>query len=127
MVTVLSDVLFQVAVNGANLQNVFMLLTLEPLLARSPFLVLHVRRSSLVGDALRELSIHSDIDLKKPLRVSPSVYTSESLPGSSLRSVDEAAEILLKSWSTAVHSFFHSCYKNLLTSFCPVTKENIST
>lgn len=61
---------FQVAVNGANLQNVFMLLTLEPLLARSPFLVLHVRRSNLVGDALRELSIHSDIDLKKPLKVS---------------------------------------------------------
>lgn len=47
-----------------------MLLTLEPLLARSPFLVLHVRRSNLVGDALRELSIHSDIDLKKPLKVS---------------------------------------------------------
>lgn len=64
-------VLFQVAVNGANLQNVFMLLTLEPLLARSPFLVLHVRRNHLVGDALRELSIHSDIDLKKPLKVSP--------------------------------------------------------
>lgn len=60
----------QVAINGANLQNVFMLLTLEPLLARSPFLVLHVRRSNLVGDALRELSIHSDIDLKKPLKVS---------------------------------------------------------
>lgn len=59
------------AVNGANLQNVFMLLTLEPLLARSPFLVLHVRRNHLVGDALRELSIHSDIDLKKPLKVSP--------------------------------------------------------
>uniref|UniRef100_A0A8C4LX53 HECT-type E3 ubiquitin transferase n=1 Tax=Equus asinus TaxID=9793 RepID=A0A8C4LX53_EQUAS len=58
-----------VAVNGANLQNVFMLLTLEPLLARSPFLVLHVRRNNLVGDALRELSIHSDIDLKKPLKV----------------------------------------------------------
>ncbi|XP_059867956.1 probable E3 ubiquitin-protein ligase HERC3 isoform X1 [Delphinus delphis] len=64
-----AELQMQVAVNGANLQNVFMLLTLEPLLARSPFLVLHVRRSSLVGDALRELSIHSDIDLKKPLRV----------------------------------------------------------
>uniref|UniRef100_A0A8C9D1Q8 HECT-type E3 ubiquitin transferase n=2 Tax=Felidae TaxID=9681 RepID=A0A8C9D1Q8_PANLE len=61
--------IIQVAVNGANLQNVFMLLTLEPLLARSPFLVLHVRRNNLVGDALRELSIHSDIDLKKPLKV----------------------------------------------------------
>ncbi|XP_070805290.1 probable E3 ubiquitin-protein ligase HERC3 [Pituophis catenifer annectens] len=59
----------QVAISGANLQNVFMFLTLEPLLARSPFLVLHVRRSNLVGDALRELSIHSDVDLKKPLKV----------------------------------------------------------
>lgn len=66
----------QVAINGANLQNVFMLLTLEPLLARSPFLVLHVRRSNLVGDALRELSIHSDIDLKKPLKVSfPHIFS----------------------------------------------------
>ncbi|KAM6177221.1 putative E3 ubiquitin-protein ligase HERC3 [Erethizon dorsatum] len=64
-----AELQMQVAVNGANLQNVFMLLTLEPLLARSPFLVLHVRRSNLVGDALRELSIHSDIDLKKPLKV----------------------------------------------------------
>ncbi|XP_026528408.1 probable E3 ubiquitin-protein ligase HERC3 [Notechis scutatus] len=59
----------KVAISGANLQNVFMFLTLEPLLARSPFLVLHVRRSNLVGDALRELSIHSDVDLKKPLKV----------------------------------------------------------
>ncbi|XP_070614113.1 probable E3 ubiquitin-protein ligase HERC3 isoform X1 [Erythrolamprus reginae] len=59
----------QVAISGANLQNIFMFLTLEPLLARSPFLVLHVRRSNLVGDALRELSIHSDVDLKKPLKV----------------------------------------------------------
>ncbi|KAG8134394.1 putative E3 ubiquitin-protein, partial [Naja naja] len=58
----------QVAISGANLQNVFMFLTLEPLLARNPFLVLHVRRSNLVGDALRELSIHSDVDLKKPLK-----------------------------------------------------------
>ncbi|KAL6079784.1 hypothetical protein STEG23_023425 [Scotinomys teguina] len=64
-----AELQMQVAVNGANLQNVFMLLTLEPLLARSPFLVLHVRRNHLVGDALRELSIHSDIDLKKPLKV----------------------------------------------------------
>ncbi|XP_023606185.1 probable E3 ubiquitin-protein ligase HERC3 isoform X2 [Myotis lucifugus] len=64
-----AELQMQVAVNGANLQNVFMLLTLEPLLARSPFLVLHVRRNNLVGDALRELSIHSDIDLKKPLKV----------------------------------------------------------
>uniref|UniRef100_A0ABI7Z519 HECT domain-containing protein n=1 Tax=Felis catus TaxID=9685 RepID=A0ABI7Z519_FELCA len=63
-----AELQMQVAVNGANLQNVFMLLTLEPLLARSPFLVLHVRRNNLVGDALRELSIHSDIDLKKPLK-----------------------------------------------------------
>lgn len=69
----------QVAINGANLQNVFMLLTLEPLLARSPFLVLHVRRSNLVGDALRELSIHSDIDLKKPLKVSlPHIFSTLS-------------------------------------------------
>lgn len=57
-----------------------MLLTLEPLLARSPFLVLHVRRNNLVGDALRELSIHSDIDLKKPLKVSFSVDSSKYLP-----------------------------------------------
>uniref|UniRef100_A0A8B9NSE5 HECT-type E3 ubiquitin transferase n=1 Tax=Apteryx owenii TaxID=8824 RepID=A0A8B9NSE5_APTOW len=64
-----AELQMQVAINGANLQNVFMLLTLEPLLVRSPFLVLHVRRSNLVGDALRELSIHSDIDLKKPLKV----------------------------------------------------------
>uniref|UniRef100_A0A8C0IPH8 HECT-type E3 ubiquitin transferase n=1 Tax=Chelonoidis abingdonii TaxID=106734 RepID=A0A8C0IPH8_CHEAB len=64
-----AELQMQMAVNGVNLQNVFMLLTLEPLLARSPFLVLHVRRSNLVGDALRELSIHSDIDLKKPLKV----------------------------------------------------------
>ncbi|XP_029424926.1 probable E3 ubiquitin-protein ligase HERC3 isoform X3 [Nannospalax galili] len=64
-----AELQMQVAVNGANLQNVFMLLTLEPLLARSPFLVLHVRRNNLVGDALRELSIHSDTDLKKPLKV----------------------------------------------------------
>ncbi|XP_036778027.2 probable E3 ubiquitin-protein ligase HERC3 isoform X10 [Manis pentadactyla] len=64
-----AELQMQVAVNGASLQNVFMLLTLEPLLARSPFLVLHVRRNNLVGDALRELSIHSDVDLKKPLKV----------------------------------------------------------
>nr|XP_036876001.1 probable E3 ubiquitin-protein ligase HERC3 isoform X4 [Manis javanica]XP_036876002.1 probable E3 ubiquitin-protein ligase HERC3 isoform X4 [Manis javanica] len=64
-----AELQMQVAVNGASLQNVFMLLTLEPLLARSPFLVLHVRRNNLVGDALRELSIHSDTDLKKPLKV----------------------------------------------------------
>ncbi|XP_054845554.1 probable E3 ubiquitin-protein ligase HERC3 isoform X1 [Eublepharis macularius] len=64
-----AELQMQVAISGANLQNVFMLLTLEPLLARSPFLVLHVRRGNLVGDALRELSIHSDIDLKKPLKV----------------------------------------------------------
>ncbi|KAJ6655415.1 hypothetical protein lerEdw1_005412 [Lerista edwardsae] len=64
-----AELQMQVAISGANLQNAFMLLTLEPLLARSPFLVLHVRRSNLVGDALRELSIHSDIDLKKPLKV----------------------------------------------------------
>uniref|UniRef100_A0A8C5MLC3 HECT and RLD domain containing E3 ubiquitin protein ligase 3 n=1 Tax=Leptobrachium leishanense TaxID=445787 RepID=A0A8C5MLC3_9ANUR len=64
-----AELQMQVAINGANLQNVFMLLTLEPMLAKNPFLVLHVRRSSLVADALRELSIHSDVDLKKPLRV----------------------------------------------------------
>ncbi|XP_063314711.1 probable E3 ubiquitin-protein ligase HERC3 isoform X1 [Pelobates fuscus] len=64
-----AELQMQVAINGANLQNVFMLLTLEPMLAKNPFLVLHVRRSSLVADALRELSIHSDVDLKKPLKV----------------------------------------------------------
>lgn len=60
---------FQMAVSGANLHNVFMLLTMEPLLARNPFLVLHVRRDHLVSDALRELTIYNDIDLKKPLKV----------------------------------------------------------
>lgn len=57
------------AVSGANLHNVFMLLTLEPLLAQNPFLVLHVRRDHLVSDALRELTIYNDVDLKKPLKV----------------------------------------------------------
>uniref|UniRef100_A0AAY4AK88 HECT domain-containing protein n=1 Tax=Denticeps clupeoides TaxID=299321 RepID=A0AAY4AK88_9TELE len=64
-----AELQMQMAVSGANLHNVFMLLTLEPLLARNPFLVLHVRRGHLVSDALRELSIYSDIDLKKPLKV----------------------------------------------------------
>ncbi|KAM4049423.1 putative E3 ubiquitin-protein ligase HERC3 [Anomaloglossus baeobatrachus] len=64
-----AELQMQVAINGANLQNVFMLLSLEPMLAKNPYLVLHVRRTSLVSDALRELSIHSDIDLKKPLKV----------------------------------------------------------
>lgn len=57
------------AVSGANLHNVFMLLTLEPHLARNPYLVLHVRRSHLVSDTLRELTMYSDVDLKKPLKV----------------------------------------------------------
>uniref|UniRef100_A0A6I8RUR2 HECT and RLD domain containing E3 ubiquitin protein ligase 3 n=1 Tax=Xenopus tropicalis TaxID=8364 RepID=A0A6I8RUR2_XENTR len=65
----LRPTIMQVAINGANLQNVFMLLTLDPMLVKNPFLVLHVRRTSLVADALRELSIYSDIDLKKPLKV----------------------------------------------------------
>ncbi|XP_075716794.1 putative E3 ubiquitin-protein ligase HERC3 isoform X4 [Rhinoderma darwinii] len=64
-----AELQMQVAINGANLQNVFMLLSLDPMLAKNPYLVLHVRRTSLVSDALRELSIHSDIDLKKPLKV----------------------------------------------------------
>ncbi|KAI1887409.1 hypothetical protein AGOR_G00190000 [Albula goreensis] len=64
-----AELQMQMAVSGANLHNVFMLLTLEPLLARNPFLVLHVRREHLVSDALRELTIYSDIDLKKPLKV----------------------------------------------------------
>ncbi|CAN2388977.1 E3 ubiquitin-protein ligase HERC3 [Pristimantis euphronides] len=64
-----AEIQMQMAINGANLQNVFMLLTMEPMLAKNPYLVLHVRRTSLVSDALRELSIHSDIDLKKPLQV----------------------------------------------------------
>lgn len=59
----------QMAVSGANLHNVFMLLTMEPLLARNPFLVLHVRRNHLVSDALRELTVYNDVDLKKPLKV----------------------------------------------------------
>uniref|UniRef100_A0A8C4GXH6 HECT and RLD domain containing E3 ubiquitin protein ligase 3 n=1 Tax=Dicentrarchus labrax TaxID=13489 RepID=A0A8C4GXH6_DICLA len=57
------------AVTGANLHNVFMLLTLEPHLARNPYLVLHVRRNHLVSDTLRELTMYSDVDLKKPLKV----------------------------------------------------------
>lgn len=58
------------AVSGANLHNVLMLLTLEPHLARNPYLVLHVRRNHLVSDTLRELTMYSDVDLKKPLKVS---------------------------------------------------------
>lgn len=64
-----AELQMQMAVSGANLHNVFMLLTMEPLLARNPFLVLHVRRDHLVSDALRELTIYNDIDLKKPLKV----------------------------------------------------------
>ncbi|XP_030643542.1 putative E3 ubiquitin-protein ligase HERC3 [Chanos chanos] len=64
-----AELQMQMAVSGANLHNVFMLLTLEPLLARNPFLVLHVRRDHLVSDALRELTVYSDLDLKKPLKV----------------------------------------------------------
>ncbi|KAG7264668.1 hypothetical protein CRUP_038842 [Coryphaenoides rupestris] len=64
-----AELQMQMAVSGANLQNVFMLITLEPLLARNPFLVLHVRRDHLVSDALRELTVYSDVDLKKPLKV----------------------------------------------------------
>lgn len=59
----------KMAVSGANLHNVFMLLTLEPQLARNPYLVLHVRRDHLVSDTLRELTMYSDVDLKKPLKV----------------------------------------------------------
>lgn len=61
--------LSKMAVSGANLHNVFMLLTLEPHLARNPYLVLHVRRNHLVSDTLRELTMYSDVDLKKPLKV----------------------------------------------------------
>ncbi|KAA0721997.1 putative E3 ubiquitin-protein ligase HERC3 [Triplophysa tibetana] len=64
-----AELQMQMAVSGANLHNVFMLLTMEPLLARNPFLVLHVRRNHLVSDALRELTVYNDIDLKKPLKV----------------------------------------------------------
>ncbi|KAI5616862.1 putative E3 ubiquitin-protein ligase HERC3, partial [Silurus asotus] len=64
-----AELQMQMAVSGANLHNVFMLLTLEPLLAQNPFLVLHVRRDHLVSDALRELTIYNDVDLKKPLKV----------------------------------------------------------
>lgn len=46
-----------------------MVLTLEPQLARNPYLVLHVRRNLLVNDTLRELTSYSDVDLKKPLKV----------------------------------------------------------
>uniref|UniRef100_A0A671RTN1 HECT domain-containing protein n=1 Tax=Sinocyclocheilus anshuiensis TaxID=1608454 RepID=A0A671RTN1_9TELE len=64
-----AELQMQMAVSGANLHNVFMLLTMEPLLARNPFLVLHVRRNHLVSDALRELTVYNDVDLKKPLKV----------------------------------------------------------
>lgn len=64
-----AELQMQMAVSGANLHNVFMLLTLEPQLARNPYLVLHVRRNHLVSDTLRELTMYSDVDLKKPLKV----------------------------------------------------------
>ncbi|XP_022625807.1 probable E3 ubiquitin-protein ligase HERC3 isoform X2 [Seriola dumerili] len=64
-----AELQMQMAVSGANLHNVFMLLTLEPHLARNPYLVLHVRRNHLVSDTLRELTMYSDVDLKKPLKV----------------------------------------------------------
>uniref|UniRef100_A0A8C7ZJT1 HECT and RLD domain containing E3 ubiquitin protein ligase 3 n=1 Tax=Oryzias sinensis TaxID=183150 RepID=A0A8C7ZJT1_9TELE len=64
-----AELQMQMAVSGANLHNVFMLLTLEPHLARNPYLVLHVRRNHLVSDTLRELTVYSDVDLKKPLKV----------------------------------------------------------
>ncbi|XP_053188967.1 probable E3 ubiquitin-protein ligase HERC3 [Scomber japonicus] len=64
-----AELQMQMAVSGANLHNVLMLLTLEPHLARNPYLVLHVRRNHLVSDTLRELTMYSDVDLKKPLKV----------------------------------------------------------
>uniref|UniRef100_A0A8C5EB60 HECT domain-containing protein n=1 Tax=Gouania willdenowi TaxID=441366 RepID=A0A8C5EB60_GOUWI len=64
-----AELQMQVLNVGANLHNVFMLLTLEPQLARNPYLVLHVRRSHLVSDTLREIAVYSDVDLKKPLKV----------------------------------------------------------
>ncbi|XP_072241033.1 probable E3 ubiquitin-protein ligase HERC3 isoform X1 [Leuresthes tenuis] len=64
-----AELQMQMAVSGANLHNVFMLLTLEPQLARNPYLVLHVRRNHLVSDTLREITTYSDVDLKKPLKV----------------------------------------------------------
>uniref|UniRef100_A0A3P8WZL0 HECT and RLD domain containing E3 ubiquitin protein ligase 3 n=1 Tax=Cynoglossus semilaevis TaxID=244447 RepID=A0A3P8WZL0_CYNSE len=64
-----AELQMQMAVSGANLHNVFMLLTLEAHLARNPYLVLHVRRNHLVSDTLRELTSYSDVDLKKPLKV----------------------------------------------------------
>ncbi|XP_034043932.1 probable E3 ubiquitin-protein ligase HERC3 isoform X2 [Thalassophryne amazonica] len=64
-----AELQMQMAVSGANLHNVLMLLSLEPQLARNPYLVLHVRRNHLVSDTLRELTVYSDVDLKKPLKV----------------------------------------------------------
>ncbi|XP_029003793.1 probable E3 ubiquitin-protein ligase HERC3 isoform X2 [Betta splendens] len=64
-----AELQMQMAVSGANLHNVLMLLTLEPHLARNPYLVLHVRRNHLVSDTLRELTMYNDVDLKKPLKV----------------------------------------------------------
>uniref|UniRef100_A0A8C2WRX7 HECT and RLD domain containing E3 ubiquitin protein ligase 3 n=1 Tax=Cyclopterus lumpus TaxID=8103 RepID=A0A8C2WRX7_CYCLU len=54
-----AELQMQMAVSGANLHNVFM----------NPYLVLHVRRDHLVSDTLRELTMYSDVDLKKPLKV----------------------------------------------------------
>lgn len=68
----------KMAVSGANLHNVFMLLTLEPHLARNPYLVLHVRRNHLVSDTLREITMYSDVDLKKPLKVRDRCHWSSS-------------------------------------------------
>uniref|UniRef100_A0A8C2JD51 HECT and RLD domain containing E3 ubiquitin protein ligase 3 n=1 Tax=Cyprinus carpio TaxID=7962 RepID=A0A8C2JD51_CYPCA len=50
-----------------NINNNMLTLTLASEL--NPFLVLHVRRNLLVSDALRELTVYSDVDLKKPLKV----------------------------------------------------------
>ncbi|XP_054634415.1 probable E3 ubiquitin-protein ligase HERC3 isoform X2 [Dunckerocampus dactyliophorus] len=64
-----AELQMQMAVSNANIHNVFRLFTLEPQPVRNPYLVLHVRREHLVSDALRELTTYSDLDFKKPLKV----------------------------------------------------------
>ncbi|MEQ2187363.1 putative E3 ubiquitin-protein ligase herc3 [Goodea atripinnis] len=116
------------AVSGANLHNVFMLLTLEPHLARNPYLVLHVRRNHLVSDTLRELTMYSDVDLKKPLKEPVLMYFVASLLICSLQVIFDGEEavdaggvtkefflLLLKELLDPVYGMFtHYTESNLL-------------
>nr|XP_057936716.1 probable E3 ubiquitin-protein ligase HERC3 isoform X2 [Doryrhamphus excisus] len=64
-----AELQMQNAVSKVNVHNIFRLFTLEPQPVKNPYLVLHVRREHLVSDALRELTTYSDLDFKKPLKV----------------------------------------------------------